>query len=123
MRMAMSLNQLSMPWRVGMAVCLGNTEAILAQQEGAGWTELQMNNEEWQFVEGAWAEDEQDIIYGATDDIGYKAVENRVSVHDFHATILHLLGLDHDKLVYDHHGLNERLTGVDPAHVVKEIMA
>ena len=61
-------------------------------------------------------------IYGATDDIGYKAVENRVSVHDFHATILHLLGLDHEKLVYDHHGLNERLTGVDPARVVKGIL-
>ena len=62
-------------------------------------------------------------VYGATDDIGYKAVENRVSVPDFHATILHLLGMDHEKLVYDHHGLNERLTGVDPARVVKGILA
>ena len=62
-------------------------------------------------------------IYGATDDIGYKAVENPVSVHDFHATILHLLGLNHEKLVYDRHGLDERLTSVFPARVVKEILA
>jgi hypothetical protein len=62
-------------------------------------------------------------VYGATDDMGYKAVEGRVSVHDFHATILHLLGLDHTKLVYNHHGLNEKLTGQEPARVVKEILA
>ena len=55
--------------------------------------------------------------------MGYKAVENPVSVHDFHATILHLLGLDHEKLVYNRHGLNERLTSVFPASVVKEILA
>ena len=62
-------------------------------------------------------------VYGATDDMGYKAVENRVSVHNYHATILHLLGLNHEKLVYSHHGLDERLTGVEPARVVKEILA
>ena len=62
-------------------------------------------------------------VYGATDDLGYKAVENRVSVHDFHATILHLLGLDFTKLVYNHNGLNEKLTGQEPARVVKEILA
>ena len=61
-------------------------------------------------------------VYGATDDVGYKAVENRVSVHDFHATILHLLGMDHEKLVYNHHGLDEKLTGQKPARVVKEIV-
>ena len=62
-------------------------------------------------------------VYGATDEFGYHALENRVSVHDFHATILHLLGLDHEKLVYNHHGLDERLTGVEPARVIKEIIA
>jgi hypothetical protein len=62
-------------------------------------------------------------VYGATDEFGYHALENRVSVHDFHATILHLLGLDHEKLFYNHHGLNERLTGVEPARVIKEIIA
>jgi arylsulfatase A-like enzyme len=62
-------------------------------------------------------------VYGATDEFGYKAVENPVGVHDFHATMLHLLGLNHEKLVYDHHGLKEKLTGVEPARVVKEILA
>jgi hypothetical protein len=62
-------------------------------------------------------------VYGATDEFGYHSVENRVSVHDFHATILHLLGLDHEKLVYNHHGLNEKLSGVEPARIVKEILA
>ena len=63
------------------------------------------------------------MVYGATDEIGYKAVENPVSVHDFHATLLHQLGMNHRDLVYDHHGLNERLTGVEPARVVEEILA
>ncbi len=62
-------------------------------------------------------------VYGGTDEIGYKAVENRTSVHDFHATMLHLLGLDHKKLVYKHNGLDERLTGQEAARVVKEILA
>ena len=62
-------------------------------------------------------------VYGTTDEIGYKAVENPVSVPDFHATILHQLGMNHEGLVYNHHGLDERLTGVEPAHVVKGILA
>ncbi|HEX2524084.1 MAG TPA: DUF1501 domain-containing protein [Terriglobia bacterium] len=62
-------------------------------------------------------------IHGATDEFGYKAVENLVSVHDFHATVLHLLGLDHERLVFNHHGLSERLSGVEPANVVREILA
>jgi hypothetical protein len=62
-------------------------------------------------------------IYGATDDLGYKAIEGRVSVHDFHATILHQLGLDFRELIYNHHGLKEKLTGQEPARVVKEILA
>ncbi len=61
--------------------------------------------------------------YGATDDFGYRAVEDRVSVHDFHATILHCLGIDHQTLVHNHHGLDERLTGVEPARVVHDILA
>ena len=62
-------------------------------------------------------------VYGATDEIGYKAVENPVSVPDFHATILYLLGMNHRDLVYNHQGLDERLTGVVPAQVVKRIVA
>ncbi len=52
------------------------------------------------------------VSYGATDDLGFKAVENRVSVHDLHATILHLLGLDHKKLTYRYNGRDFRLTDV-----------
>jgi hypothetical protein len=61
--------------------------------------------------------------YGATDEMGLAAVENRVSVPDFHATILHLLGLRHDELFVDQNGLKEKLTGVNPARVIKEILA
>ena len=52
------------------------------------------------------------ITYGATDDIGYKAVENPVHIHDWHATILHLLGLDHLKLTFRFQGRDFRLTDV-----------
>ncbi|MBM3728606.1 MAG: DUF1501 domain-containing protein [Acidobacteria bacterium] len=62
-------------------------------------------------------------VYGATDELGHKAVEDRVSVHDFHATILHLLGLNNRALTYDRHGLAERLTDQFPARVVKEVLA
>jgi len=50
--------------------------------------------------------------YGNTDDIGYKAAEDPVSVHDIHATILHLLGMDHKALTYTHNGRRYRLTDV-----------
>jgi hypothetical protein len=52
------------------------------------------------------------ITYGATDEIGYAAVENRMHVHDLHATILHLLGIDHEKLTYRYSGRDFRLTDV-----------
>jgi uncharacterized protein (DUF1501 family) len=51
-------------------------------------------------------------VYGATDEFGYRAVENPVHVHDLHATILHLLGLDHTRLTYRHAGRDFRLTDV-----------
>lgn len=62
------------------------------------------------------------FTYGATDEFGYKAVENVMDVHDFHATILHLLGLDHERLTFYYNGLERRLTDVH-GHVVKEILA
>ena len=62
-------------------------------------------------------------VHGATDEIGYHASENRVSVHDLHATLLHLLGMDARRLTYNRHGLDERLTDQYPARVVKEILA
>ena len=61
--------------------------------------------------------------HGSTDDIGFKAAENKVSVHDLHATILNLLGLDNRELFLDRNGLRERLTDQYPARVVKEIIA
>jgi len=61
--------------------------------------------------------------YGTTDELGLAAVENRVSVPDWHATLLHLLGLRHDELFVDEHGLKEKLTGVNEARIVKEILA
>ena len=60
--------------------------------------------------------------YGATDEFGHKAVENRVSVHDFHATILHQLGMSFRDLAYERHGLHERLTDQFPARVVTEVL-
>ena len=52
------------------------------------------------------------IAYGATDEVGWKAVENRVHWHDLHATILHLLGMDHKRLTFYHNGIQRRLTNV-----------
>ena len=60
--------------------------------------------------------------YGATDEFGLSAVENRVHVHDLHATILHLMGLDHERLTYRYSGRDYRLTDVE-GHVVQDILA
>ena len=64
------------------------------------------------------------LVWGATDELGFAAVENRVSVPDWHATMLHLLGLNHEDLFISRNGLKERLTGVgnDP-QVIHEILA
>ncbi|MFN7804693.1 MAG: DUF1501 domain-containing protein [Planctomycetaceae bacterium] len=62
------------------------------------------------------------VTHGTTDDLGFAAVADRVGIPDWHATILHLLGLDHLTLAVDHGGLPERLTGVEPARVVSEIL-
>jgi uncharacterized protein (DUF1501 family) len=61
-------------------------------------------------------------VHGATDELGFVAVENRVHVHDLHATILHLMGLDHEKLTYRYSGRDFRLTDVH-GRVVREIIA
>ncbi len=62
------------------------------------------------------------ITYGSTDDIGATVAENKVHVHDFHATILHLLGLDHEKLTYRHAGRDYRLTDVH-GNVVQALLS
>jgi hypothetical protein len=62
-------------------------------------------------------------IYGQTDDFSYNIVSDPVHVHDFHATILHLLGIDHERFTYKFQGLDQRLTGVELAKVVPGLMA
>jgi hypothetical protein len=62
------------------------------------------------------------VTHGATDEIGFEAVENPVSVPDWHATILHQLGLDYKQLTYNVNGLDEKLTSVFEANVIKDIL-
>ena len=62
------------------------------------------------------------LLFGKTDDYGYYAVENKVHFHDLHATILHLMGLDHKRLTYRYAGRNFRLTDVH-GRVVNEIIS
>jgi hypothetical protein len=61
-------------------------------------------------------------VYGATDEFGFRAVDNRASVHDLHATMLQLLGFDHEKLTYRHAGRDFRLTDVS-GNVIREVLA
>jgi uncharacterized protein (DUF1501 family) len=61
--------------------------------------------------------------HGATDELGYNSVDNIVHVRDLHATVLHLLGIDHMRFSVKHQGLDMRLTGVEPARVVSQILA
>lgn len=62
------------------------------------------------------------VGYGATDELGYASVKNVVHVRDLHATVLHLMGIDHARFSVKHQGLDMRLTGVEPARVVKEVL-
>ena len=61
-------------------------------------------------------------IYGATDEYGYKAIENKVEIYDLHATMLHLLGMDHERLVYRWSGRDMRLTDVH-GKVIEKILS
>jgi len=61
------------------------------------------------------------VSFGATDEIGYKAVQDVSSVYDLNATILHLLGLDHERLTFRHNGLERRLTDVH-GHVLEGML-
>jgi arylsulfatase A-like enzyme len=63
------------------------------------------------------------ITHGATDDFSYNVVANPVTVHDPHATMLHCMGIDHTRLTYKSQGLDQKLTGVEPSKVLKEILA
>ena len=62
------------------------------------------------------------VSHGVTDEFGYNILEGGVHIHDFHATMLHLLGIDHEKLTYKYQGRRFRLTDIH-GHVVKDILA
>lgn len=61
------------------------------------------------------------VSHGATDELGSKAVEDIHPLYDFNATILHLLGLHHEKLTFRHNGIDRRLTNVE-GHVIKQLL-
>lgn len=63
------------------------------------------------------------ITYGQTDEFSYNVVENSVAVRDLHATMLYQLGIDHERLIFPFQGLDQKLTGVEPAKVVRDILA
>ena len=63
------------------------------------------------------------ITYGETDDYSYNVVRDPVTVRDMNATILHYLGIDHNKLTYQFQGLDQKLTGPTPASVVQGLLA
>ncbi len=62
-------------------------------------------------------------IHGETDDFSYNIIKDPVHIRDFHATVLHLMGFDHERFTYRYQGLDQKLTGVEPAHVVKALLA
>jgi hypothetical protein len=63
------------------------------------------------------------VTLGESDEFGFNVVRDKVHVRDLHATILHLLGFDHTRLSVKFQGLDQRLTGVEPSRVVKELLA
>ena len=65
---------------------------------------------------------EAGVTHGATDEFGFQAVEDRVSIHDLHATVLNQLGFDHERLTYRYSGRDFRLTDVH-GRVLKELLA
>ena len=62
-------------------------------------------------------------MYGVTDDFSYNVVADPVAVRDLHATMLYQLGIDHTRLSFQFQGLDQRLTGVEPARIVHEILS
>jgi uncharacterized protein (DUF1501 family) len=64
----------------------------------------------------------QGMVYGATDELGYAAIENVCNVHDLHATMLHLLGIRHEAFTVKFQGLDAKLTGVEGGKVIRDII-
>ena len=63
------------------------------------------------------------VIYGETDDFSYNIVKDPVHIRDFHASVLKLLGFDHERFTFSYQGLDQRLSGVVPAKVIPELLA
>jgi hypothetical protein len=61
--------------------------------------------------------------FGETDDFSYNIVKDPLHISDFHATVLHLLGYNHERMTYKFQGLDQRLTGVEPRKVIKALLA
>ncbi len=63
------------------------------------------------------------VIYGETDEFSYNIVREPMHIRDLHATVLHLLGFEHERFSFKYQGLDQRLTGVEPCRVVSELLA
>jgi hypothetical protein len=63
------------------------------------------------------------VVHGETDDFSYNVVKDPVHINDLNATILHCMGINHEQFTYKFQGLEQRLTGVEPARVVSEVLA
>jgi uncharacterized protein (DUF1501 family) len=101
----------------------GRTPAVELPQPGTGTKGLGRDHNHWGFsVWLAGGGVKGGTVHGATDEFGYRAVEKPVHVHDLHATMLHLLGFDHERLTYRYAGRDFRLTDVH-GKVVRDIIA
>ena len=98
--------------------CRGNGDCVRVGTKGGGRDHNPKGFSMWMAGGGV----KGGLVIGSTDEFGYIATENRVHVHDLHATMLHLLGLDHTLLTYFNGGRNMRLTDVH-GRLVKEIIA
>jgi hypothetical protein len=63
------------------------------------------------------------VVHGETDDFSYNIVKDPVNLNDLNATVLHCLGIDHRRFIFPFQGLDQRLTGVEPSKVVRELLA
>jgi uncharacterized protein (DUF1501 family) len=63
------------------------------------------------------------VVYGETDDFSYNIIKDPIHIRDFHATVLHLLGFNHERLTVRYQGLDARLTGVEPAKIIPQLLA
>jgi uncharacterized protein (DUF1501 family) len=101
----------------------GRTPTVEMGQDGTGASQGRDHNH-WGF--SLWMAGggvKRGTIYGATDEFGFKAVEKPVHPHDLHATILKLLGFDHEQFTYNYAGLDFRLTGLEGASIVDDLIA